>query len=317
MRTLLLGVLVLLGGSLQLASQPLGSVTTNPDIARQVWEDTKVIRRVAEVARRDMPRDVLEQIIAQDLDTLRGKSSDMTYRYAGYQRIESGRKEERFGFESRAEASDLEAFALKDDLVYRVRVKVPDRRFLLFRNTRIYVDRVDVTYVPVDGSGAQSERFDVKAWLDTGEERVLDLQWIAREATATLFVRAEPGEKAAVELTTYRATLVDDPASPFATVVRRFQSFGDAIRESDYRRVRNVADELLAMLEPAAQAGGSSISVVAPPSGPGASATSVGGGDDLYFELRHIEDLLGGGEASRREGMERLHRLVIRLRPQL
>ncbi|MCA1733257.1 MAG: hypothetical protein LC732_06595, partial [Acidobacteria bacterium] len=60
----------------------------------QVYDDAKVIRRVAEIAKRDMPRDILGTLVEQSLDSLRGKSGDFEYRYATWQRVESGKKQE-------------------------------------------------------------------------------------------------------------------------------------------------------------------------------------------------------------------------------
>ncbi|MGH9457451.1 MAG: hypothetical protein ACRD2J_07390 [Thermoanaerobaculia bacterium] len=286
--------------------------SVNRQIARDVYEDVKVVRRVADVARRDMPRDVLEKILAEDLETLRGKTSEFQYRYARYERVEADRREERFTFDSKTEESSLESFTIEGDLVYRIRVQVPSRRMLLLSNHRVWVDRVDLRYTPIGVISPVSESVDVKTWLEPGDERMIEIPQVAREAAATLWVKTDAREKAAVDVAIFEASLVDDPNSPFATVVRRFQALGDAVEEREYRSVRNVADEILALLE--AQAGTAGIRPVPPTILPEPAPRRAT--DDLYFELRHIEDLLRGSEAERAEGLQRLERLIERFRPQ-
>lgn len=310
MKTFALGALLAAALTLPSTAQPLAD--SNREIARQVYDDVKVVRRVAEVGRRDLPRDILQTILAEDLETLRGKTSEFQYRYAAYERIEANRREQRFTFDTKTEESDLESFSMKGDLTYRVRVQIPGRRMLLLRNPRVWVDRVDVTYVPIGGSAALADTVEIKAWLDPGDERVVDVPRIARSATATVWVRTEVGKKASIDLALYEPSLVDDPNSPFATAVRRFQSLGDAVRDRDYRKVRNVADEVLALLE--SQAGATQIRPIPPTILP-TDVTARAAGDDLYFELRHIEDLLRGSESDRAEGLERLRRLITRVRP--
>lgn len=284
---------------------------SNPEIASMVYEDAKVVRRIADVARRDLPRDLVRRILDEDLDLLRGKISEQQYRYARWERTESDRREERFTIQTPSDREDPSAVAMKDELPYRIRLQVPSRRLLLLSNRRVFFDRVDLTHVPVGESAVRSETIRIDSWLEPGEERFLEMPQIAREATATVWARTDPGEKAAFDVAFYRASLVDDAASPFATVVRRIKSAGDAVSDRDYRRIRSLADEIMALLEATATPGAQAISAI-PPTAPTPPVT-----DDLYFELRHIEDLLGGSEDDRREARERLRRLVMRLRPAL
>lgn len=280
------------------------------EIARQVYEDAKVMRRIADVARRDLPRDVLEKIVAEDLETLRGRISEYEYRYAAYARTEADRNEERFTVKTNKERPELDSFELKGKLAYRFRIQTPGRRVLLLNNRHIYVDRVELIYLPIGRESAVSETIDVKTWLEPGEERMIEVPQIAREATATLWVSTDPGEKGSVELAVYRATLVDNPDSPFATIVRRVGVFEDAVGERDYRKLRNAADEVMALLESRVGSGVAPRIAAVPP--PGAQTAHD---DDIYFELREIQVRLLGDEASRKDGLERLQKLLDRLRP--
>lgn len=295
---------LLLGGAAAFA-QP-----SNSEIASAVFDDVKVVRRIADVARRDLPRDVVRKILDEDLDMLRGRIGDQQYRYARWERTESNRKEDRFTIQTAPDREDPTAVSMKGELPYRIRLQVPGRRMLLLSNRRVWFDRVDLNYVPVGESAMRSETIRVDAWLEPGDERFVEMPQIAREATMTVWARTDGGEKAAFDVAFYRATLVDDPDSPFATVVRRVKSADDAIDGRDYRRILNIADELMALLQTQAAPGSPSAGVA-----PTVSARPVT--DDLYFELRLIEDLLVGSETERRDGLDRLHRLVERLRPSL
>ncbi len=80
--------------------------------------------------------------------------------------------------------------------------------------------------------------------------------------------------------------------------------------ERDYRKLRNAADEVMALLESrVGSAAAPRIAAVPPP------AAQTAHDDDIYFELREIQVRLLGDEASRKDGLERLQKLLDRLRP--
>ncbi len=307
MRRLLYGAIALVLAT-QAAAQ--SSVVDDREIAGQVYEDAKVLRRIADVARRELPREVLAKIVAEDLETLRGKTSEYEYRYAAYARTEADRNEDRFTVKTDKEKPELESFEMKGELAYRFRLQTPGRRRLLLNNRHIYIDRVDLTYLPIGRASAATESINVKAWLEPGEERIIEVPQIAREATAVIWASTDPGEGGSLDVAVYRATLVDNPDSPFATVVRRVSVFEDAVQERDYRKLRNAADEVMALLETRA-GGGAAARIAAVPATPQPDSRN----DDIYFELREIQVRLQGDEASRKEGLRRLERLIESLRP--
>jgi hypothetical protein len=279
----------------------------------QVYEDAKVIRRVAEITRRDMPRDLLGTLVEQSLDSLRGKSGDLVYRYATWQRVESGRKQESSAITPAAENA-LTEVNIKDQLAYRLRIEVPKRRMLFFGNDRVWVDRIEARFTPIGGQ-PQALSVPVNAWFDSGSERVWDLPEVAREAEISVFARPEE-EKSSIVLTLSRASLVDNPDSPYYEVVRRLKSTDDAVRDRDYRRVRNLQDEIIALLE--GEAGGRGLSPLPAPAAPTPRVTTpVPTGDDMHFELGHIRELLNGNDDDRREALFRLERLIERTRPRI
>ena len=283
----------------------------------QVYEDAKVIRRVAEVSRRDMPRDLLGTLVEQSLDTLRGKSGDFEYQYATWQRIESGKKQE-----SSSIAPDpneaLTEVKIKDQLAYRLRIEIPKRRMLFFGNDRVWVDRIEARFTPIGGQ-PQALSVPVNAWFDSGSERVWDFPAVSSEAEVSVFARPE-AEKSSLVLTLSRASLVDNPDSPYYEVVRRLKSTNDAVRERDYRKVRNLQDEIIALLEGEVGARGvSPLPAVTGPAGvtPRPTTSAPATGDDIYFELGHIRELLNGNDDDRREALFRLERLIERTKPKI
>ncbi len=68
----------------------LAALAAEIPVAR-VIDDAKAVDRVASASKRDMPHDLLRRIVNDDIETLRGRRSDGTYEYAGFERFESGR----------------------------------------------------------------------------------------------------------------------------------------------------------------------------------------------------------------------------------
>ena len=95
-----------------------------------------------------------------------------------------------------------------------------------------------------------------------------------------------------------------------------------AIDNGDIPSIRSMASRMHADLETTMPAPAATPPTVAPPT-PAAIAAEVRGGTqtqstpggDIYPDLQSIEDLLTGTDAERREGLDRLHQLVRRLRP--
>ena len=68
-----------------------GSIAAQPQPAAvtRVADDARVLDRVAEASKKDLPRDLLRRIVDEDINILRGKRPDDTYQYAGYERMEA------------------------------------------------------------------------------------------------------------------------------------------------------------------------------------------------------------------------------------
>lgn len=288
------------------------------DISRRVAEDARVVRRIAEVSRRDYPEKLVGRILDEDLELLRGRRTDGTYAYAHYEREEAGRDSDRFAVRARDE-NRLDTHELSGETVYRVIVGVPSRRLLVAKNRRAFIDRVTVEYTPFEGSRVARD-FEVGRWLELGESETIDLPEIAKRAKVTVHARVADGEggPATVQITLVRARLVDDPRSPYAPAVRTLKSLRTASDERELAKVKSTSARLSDELASAPLSDVSTNIAVfpdraAPP--PRASDLEAMPHVEIYMELQRIEDLLTGTEGERRDGLDALHQLVRRLRP--
>jgi hypothetical protein len=319
-----LGIVVLALLATPAFGQPLTSGQVAP--AERVGTDGLVIDRVAEVSKRDLPTDLLRRMITDDLELLRGRRSDGSYDYATHERFEAGRVTNAYSIQPRSDK--MQTVELKGDWVYRFVVEVPSRRMLVRKNRPIWIERAEVQYVPEGSTQAQQQTFDVKAWMQPGEVRPIDLPAIARQATVKLIATAEEkGGYGNVELALVQAKIVDKADSPYAEAVTYAKAVQRALDNGDIASLRSSAQRMRSAL------GGSSatssitvsapaIPVVARPAAPPPSsiASTAAPQDtatrvELQAELQLIEDLLTGSESEKREGMDRLHQLVRRMRP--
>ncbi len=301
----------------------LAAVASAADIpVQRVADDAKVIDRVAEAAKRDLPQDLLKRILADDIEALRGKRSDGTYEYATYERLEASRSDRSFSVNPKKNDT-TEHFEIKGSFAYRVIIDVPSHRMLVARNRRVFIDHVELEFVPMTSSATQRQSTKVEAWMEPGETRNVDFPEVARQVTARVFAKAD--EKAGygnIVLTLIKARVVDNADSPYADAVASAKAMTRAIDNGDIPSIRSMASRMHADLETRMPAPAATPPSVAPPT-PAAIAAAVHGGTqtqstpggDIYPDLQSIEDLLTGTDAERREGLDRLHQLVRRLRP--
>lgn len=291
------------------------------EIRTRLADDAKVIRRIAEVSRRDFPEDVVKRIIDDDLQTARGRRADGTFAYAHYERDEASRADDRFGVRAKDEKRP-EAITFVAENVYRVIVSVPSRRLLVARNRRVYVDRVDLEYTPFGGS-TQTRSFAVDTWLDTGEQKSIDVPEISRRVKATVRARVDRQEAgpATLEIAMLQPRLIDNTDSPYYAAVQTLKSLERAVERREIAQIRTLSNELLA------RTGGETMMVTAPRSEAPRAIVPTHTAEpsrrseleampqvEIYLELQAVEDLLTGSEAERREGLDRLHQLIRKLR---
>lgn len=277
--------------------------------AARVANDAKVIDRVAEASKKDLPDTVLKRIVNEDLDLLRGKRTDGSYEHATYERLDSGRKSSDVSVQARKD-EQLQRFEVRGGWVYRLILGSPSRRMLVTKNRKVYVDRVELEFIPQGSSTTRHETVKVESWLDPGSVTPVDFPEVARQATARIFARADKKSGYGnLELTLVEAKVVDNIDSPYAGAVSALKAVAKAIDANDIPSIRAMATRTyseLAVKTTVAEPAAKTVEVVAPQAEPN---------PDVYNELQAIEDLLTGSEAERRQGVDRLHQLVRKLRP--
>jgi hypothetical protein len=282
-----------------LAQSPVGRVA----------DDAKVIDRVAEVSKKDLPQDLLKRIVNEDIDLLRVKRADGTYQYAGYDKMEAGRIANSFSVDPDKKETILE---LRGAFAYRLVVSAPSRRMLVTRNKHVYVDRAEIEYIPLNDSTKKYQTSRIGAWIEPGTSKNIELNEIARQATVRVFTHADESGYGNLDLTFIQAKIFDDPTSPYADAVASEKAILAAVDHNDVASIRAMAQRIIGSLQPNVAAQVAAIPA-RPPAG-SVEVTAPKADAEIYGELQSIEDLLTGSDAERRQGLDRLHQLVRRLR---
>jgi hypothetical protein len=185
------------------------------------------------------------------------------------------------------------------------------------KNRPIWIERVDVDFVGEGSTQSQQQSFEVKAWMQPDEIRPIDLPVIARQATVKVVATADPkGGYGNVDVALVQAKIVDKIDSPYADAVTSAKAMLRALDNGEIPSLRSMAQRLrgslggsVAMAAPGRPAT-AEVAVVAPRAQPDSA-----GRVEMQAELQLIEDLLTGTESERREGLDRLHQMIRRLRP--
>ena len=289
------------------------AIAQAPNPAARVADDAIVLDRVAEASKRDLPKDLLERIVNEDIDLLRGRRPDGSYEYATYERFEAGRVTTSHSVNPRSDK--MATIEVRGENIYRVIVDVPSRRLLLRKNNPVWIERLDVDMV-AGTNQIQRQSFDVKAWLQPGDVRPIDLPVIARQITVKVIAAAdEKNGYGNVDIALVQARIVDLASSPYAEAVTAAKAALRALENGEVAALRSASRRMRDALnvrrtEPVLTAtpASSVVDVVRPL--PGDAASRI----ELQAELQDIEDLLTGSEAERRQGLDRLHQLIRRLR---
>ena len=279
----------------------------------RVAEDARVVDRVAEVSKRDLPSDLLKRLVDQDIETLRGKRADGTYQYATYERLEAGRVSQSVSIQPAAE-DKFTKWEMKSDFIYRVILDTPTRRLVVTRNRPVYVDHVEIEYVPYASSTMKTQNVKVGAWLQPGELKPIDIDDVARQATVRVFARADSKSGYGnLNISLIKAKIFDNPDSPYADAVASAKAIERGLEHSDISSIRAMAQRMAGALQPSVPAA-RTVEVTAPRVEPVPATTAAS--SDTYNELQAIEDLLTGSDTEKRQGVDRLHQLLRKLRPQ-
>lgn len=289
--------------------------------AFQSWEDAKVIRRVATVAGKGLPEELLTKMATGIVEELRGKQPGGTFIWAYYTRDEAGRTSEGFGLKPPRKGEAAPApVELRGTIGYKVRLAVPSRRYLVARNRGIQLQRALVEYTNESGERSTQE-FPLDTRLEPGKHTDLELTGIAWNPVVRVWGWSDErvGKNATLEIEIFQPKLVDNAKSPYLPAVRNALALPKAIDREDTVEVRRLCDSIVATIESVSpEAAASAASMIS------RSATSIDftpqsagrqNDPELNHKLQEIEDLLSGTESEHREGMEKLRQLVRSTRP--
>jgi hypothetical protein len=304
-----------------IAASASAQPTTVP--VAQVAEDARVIDRVAQASKKDLPRDLLKRIVTEDIDLLRGKRPDQTYLYASYDRQDAGRESTSASVEPAADNEKITRVEIRGSFVYRLIIELPTRRMLVTHNKKLWIDRADLEYIPVGSSASKLQSVRVETWLEPGASKTIEFPEIARQATARVYARADKDSGYGnIVLTLVSAKIFDNVDSPYADAVASAKSILRALDNSDIPSIRSMATRMHDDLagKSGAQAVTASIAPIPAPAPASTVDVTAPRNDaampaDMYAQLQSIEDLMTGSDAEKREGLDKLHQLVRRLRP--
>src|SRR5436305_13812348 len=113
------------------------------------------------------------------------------------------------------------------------------------KNHPFWIENVELEYIPQGSSQTKSVNVPVKATMDAGETRNIDLPDIGRQATARVYVRAaKDGGYGNIVLTLIQAKVFDNPDSPYADAVNSAKAILKALDHSDVPSVRAMSSRL-------------------------------------------------------------------------
>jgi hypothetical protein len=288
-----------------------------------VLVDAQVVGRVAEMAQRDLPRELLLRIVEQDIDLLRGRRDNGSYSYAHFEMIESGRITERFTVRPEERDGQLDRKQFRGKNVYKIIVNVPGRRMLVARNRDLYLERIVVDYEDQQRR-SRSRTFDVGRTIDAGEQMEFDLGEVASDAVATVYARSER-KTSNIEVIFLKASLIDNADSPWFGLVQNAKLLREAVDRRDQTTMQSLAATLASRVGAVLERDFVRTAARAPvreeepvphrPLGtPPEIALEAPPVLEIYLQLQQIQDYLTGTEVERREGLDLLHQLIRNLR---
>ena len=290
-----------------LAALLLATATTVNNNIANVADDAKAVDRIAAASKHDLPAELLRRMLNDDIETLRGKRKDGGYDYASFERFEASRTGDSFSVEANDDPEKLTKLEVKGSWLYRLVIEVPSRRLVVTKNRRVFIDRAEIEYIPEKGGPTKRQVATIQAWVDPGAFRNVDFDEVARQATVRVYARSEKESGYGnVNLSLLQAKVSDNPDSPYADAVSSAKAILRALDHEDIASIRAMAQRMYTDL--------AGKSVGAPPAVATIAVEAAAAPLDVT-ELQAIEDLLTGSETERRQGMDRLHQLIRKLRP--
>jgi hypothetical protein len=310
------------------ATAVLGQTPANPPAAApddklaMVATDLRALSRIANLATdlNDV-RQVMLAIVDKDVETLRERRSDDTYRWASLQREEASRVKDEKAIERVQTEKELREVTVTGANGYRVEVSVPTKRNLVSANNRVYIRNIIVDSTGFDGKPVHHE-IPVNAWVNPGDANGTPLPEIGKSVKVMVELGVENGEKKAVAgVALLQAKLVDDPASPWFPAVKRLLQIREIASKKDIDRglLKSTTDEALLSLPGELEKRSAEQSAAAERRKAGASTgIGIAAGDatpDVAAALQEIYRLLGGTLQDQTDARTRLKTLIETLQP--
>jgi hypothetical protein len=287
--------------------------TSDPRV-EQVASDFRTISRIATLANSlNDTRQVMLAIVDNDLENLREKRPDDTYRWASLQREEASRVKDQKSIERVSSEKELREVTLTAPNAYRVEISVPTKQSLLSRNNRVYIRNVLVDSTGFDGKITHHE-IPVDAWVNPGDANGVALPEIGKSVKATVELGVESGEKHAVaDVALLQAKLVDDPASPYFPVVQRLLKTREVITQRDLNRglLKTTVDEsLLSLPGEMEKRTAEQAAAMERRKQPAGSIAPGDASPDVLATLQEISHLLGGNLQDQTDARTKLQALL-------
>jgi len=221
--------------------------TADPKIA-QVDADFHALSRIANLS--DNLRDnkqVMLAIVDNDLETLREKRPDESYRWASLQREEASRVKDQKSVERVQTEKELREVTLTAANAYRVEVSIPTKQGIVTKNNRVYIRNVIADSTGFDGK-VEHKEIPVNQWVNPGDSYGVALPEIDKTVKVVVELGVESGNKNAVaDVALLQAKLTDDPASPYFPAVQRLLKTREVLTQKDLNRgfLKTTVDEAM------------------------------------------------------------------------
>ncbi|HEV8658102.1 MAG TPA: hypothetical protein VGS96_05700 [Thermoanaerobaculia bacterium] len=285
----------------------------------QFASDLRALSRIASLADNlNNARQVMLAIIDDDIENLREKRSDGTYRWASLAREEASRVKDQKSIERVQSEKELREVALTATNAYRIEVSVPTKQSLMSKNNRVYIRNVIVDSTGFDGKTAHHE-IPVNAWVNPGDANGIALPEIGKSVKVVVELGVESGDKRAVaDVALLQAKLTDDPSSPHFPAVQRLLRIRDVVVQRDINRglLKSTVDE--ALLSVPGELEKRAAEQTAAADRHKQSSGVIGAGDaspDVIAALQEVSRLLGGTLQDQTDARTKLQALIDSLQP--
>jgi len=280
----------------------------------QVAADFRTLSRIAALATNlNDSRQVMLAIVDNDLESLRERRADDTYRWASLQRVEASRVKDQKSIERVQSEKELREVTLTAPNAYRVEVSVPTKQSLVSRNNRVYIRNVIVDSSGFDGKTTHQE-IAVNEWVNPGDAHGVPLPEIGKSVKAMVELGVESGDKHAVaDVALLQAKLTDDPTSPYFPAVQRLLKIREVVVARDLNRgmLKTTTDEALLSLPGELEKRTAEMAASAERRKQSAGAITAGDASpDVLAALQQISRLLGGTLQEQTEARTKLQAII-------